>query len=62
MPDREVYQRAFELCVGMNISFADAFNAASMEARGIAAIDSWDTDFDRIAGLQRVEPENGGSE
>jgi predicted nucleic acid-binding protein len=45
------------LYVDRNIAFADAFNAAYMQARGLNEIYSWDTDFDAIAGLARVEPQ-----
>ena len=39
-----------------NVSFADAYNAAYMESRGITEVYSYDTDFDRIEGIKRVEP------
>jgi len=38
-------------------SFADAFNAAYMKARGTTQVYSWDTDFDSIEGITRLEPE-----
>ena len=57
LPDKAVYERAFLLYVDRNIAFADAFNAAYMQARGLNEIYSWDTDFDAIPGLTRVEPE-----
>lgn len=40
-----------------NLSFADAFTAATMRARGIPQVYSWDTDFDTIEGISRLEPE-----
>lgn len=57
LPDKAVYEQAFTLYVARNISFADAFNAAYMQAHGLTAIYSWDTNFDAIPGLTRVEPQ-----
>jgi predicted nucleic acid-binding protein len=54
--DRQLYARAFEMFVDLNIPFADAYNAAFMEARGIDAIYTWDSDFDRIPGIKRMAP------
>jgi uncharacterized protein len=56
LPDKAIYEHAFMLYVNRNIAFADAFNAAYMQARGLREIYSWDTDFDTIPGLARVEP------
>ncbi|HEX5504581.1 MAG TPA: PIN domain-containing protein [Thermomicrobiales bacterium] len=56
LSDKDLYGRAFALYVERRISFTDAYNAAYMQARGLTEIYSWDTDFDRIAGLARVEP------
>ena len=56
LPEKAVYEEAFALYVGRNVSFADAFNAAHMQALGLTEIDGWDTDFDTIAGIARVEP------
>ncbi|HET8630382.1 MAG TPA: PIN domain-containing protein [Thermomicrobiales bacterium] len=53
--DKDLYDPAFALYVERRISFADAYNAAYMQARGLTEIYTWDTDFDRIAGLSRVE-------
>lgn len=57
LPDKPVYQKAFDLYIGKNISFADAYNAAYMLTEHISTIYSWDTDFDKIEGIARVEPE-----
>lgn len=56
LPNKQIYVRALELYARENISFADAFHVAYMASRGIAEIYSWDTDFDHIEGLTRVEP------
>ncbi|MBI2909081.1 MAG: PIN domain-containing protein [Chloroflexi bacterium] len=56
LPNKYLYGRALELYGSKNISFADAFNAAYMESREIFEIYSWDTDFDGLEGLTRLEP------
>lgn len=38
------------------IDFIDAYNAAVMQARGLQTIYSYDTDFDRLSGIRRLEP------
>ena len=40
-----------------DLSFADAFTAVTMKARGMTEIYSWDSDFDDIEGIKRLEPE-----
>lgn len=57
LPNKSRYFDAFDLYVSSNISFADAYNAVYMRARGMAEIYSWDTDFDKIPGIARFEPE-----
>jgi uncharacterized protein len=39
-----------------NVSFADAYSAVYMQSRGVTEVYSWDTDFDTLPGLTRVEP------
>lgn len=57
LPGKNVYYQAFDLYVAHNISFADAYNAAYMLSEEISNIYTWDTDFDRINGIVRLEPE-----
>jgi predicted nucleic acid-binding protein len=38
------------------VSFVDLYVALDAQSRGITEIYSWDTDFDRIEGITRVEP------
>jgi predicted nucleic acid-binding protein len=47
---------ALDIYAEQNISFADAFNQAYMQSRGISEIYSWDTDFDRMEGIKRIQP------
>lgn len=56
LPDKSVYNHAFDLYTSKNISFADAYNAAYMLSEEISNIYSWDRDFDKIEGIIRVEP------
>ena len=57
LDNKHIIERALDLFVEHNADFADAFNVATMEARGITAIYSWDTDFDHFPGVTRVEPD-----
>ena len=56
LPGKRLYRRVFDLYCEQGISFADAYNAAYMEARGLNEVYSYDTDFDRIEGIARLEP------
>ena len=58
---KNIYYQAFDLYVTKNISFADAYNAAYMQAEQITSIYSWDTDFEKIEGIVRLEPEEAHS-
>ncbi len=48
---------ALELHATTNVSFVDAYNALEMQARGLIEIYTRDTDFDRLPGVTRVDPE-----
>lgn len=56
LPNKRLYQKAFDLYCDMNISFADAFNAAYMQSEGLTEIYSYDTDFNKLPGIKRIEP------
>jgi uncharacterized protein len=56
LPGKNVYYHAFDLYVTNNISFADAYNAAYILSEEISNIYTWDTDFDGIDGIVRIEP------
>ena len=56
LANKRLYNDAFDLYLTANISFADAFNAAFMRSRRHTEIYGWDTDFDRLEGITRVEP------
>ena len=56
LPGKKLYRRIFELYVDQEIAFIDAFNAIHMQKQGLSQIYSYDSDFDRVAGISRVEP------
>lgn len=58
IPDRDVHIRALALYGSTpRLDFEDALTAARFEADGIDLLVSYDTGFDEIAGITRVEPE-----
>ncbi len=60
LPNKPLYQEAFALYVERKISLPDAWNGVFMRARGLTEIYSWDTDFDAMAWLTRIEPREAG--
>lgn len=55
--ERRKYFRALDLYATHNIDFEDALTVAHMEHYNIDRLYSYDTDFDRIEGVQRAEPD-----
>lgn len=55
--NKRVYIEALERFALTTISFADVFNSVYLASLGVSEIYSWDTDFDRIPGITRIEPE-----
>lgn len=53
---KRMYARVFELYTSLPIDYVDAYHAALMERRGALELYSYDTDFDRIPGITRLEP------
>lgn len=58
IPDKRVFYRAFDLYVHHRVAFADAYNVATMETRGITDIYAWDVHYDRFDGIKMLEPEH----
>jgi len=56
LPGKRRLRRAFDLYVDLNLPFADAYHAALMEQLKLDGIVTFDRDFDRIPGIQRLEP------
>jgi len=55
VPDHEVFKRAIDIVGRAKVSFGDAQIAAHVLEEGMDAIASYDSDFDRIKGIRRVE-------
>lgn len=56
MPEKELLARSFDLYVETGVDFIDAYNAVTMRKRRIDRIFSYDTDFDALPGVTRIEP------
>ncbi len=56
LPWKARMRLAFDYYVDLNISFADAYHAVLMEELKLTTVLSFDTDFDRVPGITRVEP------
>ena len=56
LPRKRRFRQVFSYYVDLNISFADAYHAVLMEELQLTTILSFDRDFDRVAGITRVEP------
>lgn len=57
LPNKSLYLRALDLFADYPaIDFEDVLSVAYMEHEGITELYSYDTDFDTLAGIRRVEP------
>lgn len=54
--NRRSVLRALDLYGSSNLDFGDAMIIASMQETGSEVLYSYDSDFDRVPGIQRVEP------
>lgn len=54
--DRRKYFRALDLYATHNIDFEDALTVAHMEQYNLDELYSYDTDFDRVGEVKRIEP------
>jgi predicted nucleic acid-binding protein len=52
-----MYLQALDIYSTNPLDFADAVILAKMKADGIKTVISFDTDFDRVPGIERREPE-----
>ena len=50
------FRAVFDLYVDLNLPFADAFHAVLMKRRKLDEIVTFDSEFDRVPGLRRLEP------
>jgi len=56
LAEKSLCLEGLDYYVHQNISYADAYNAAWMRQTSVSEVYSWDREFDRIAGLTRIEP------
>lgn len=56
LAQKDLFEPAFDLAILKNIDFQDALNAVTMQYLGLTEIYSWDRHFDRVDGIQRIEP------
>lgn len=56
IPQKRLYIRALDIYASKNIDFEDALIFAHMEKRQIKEIYSYDSDFDKLEELRRLEP------
>ncbi|MDQ5850689.1 MAG: PIN domain-containing protein [Chloroflexota bacterium] len=56
LPRKRRFHQVFSYYVELNISFADAYHAVLMEELKLTTVLSFDTDFDRVPSITRVEP------
>lgn len=56
LPGKRQYEDVFKLFVDLDLPFADAYHAVLAKRAGERQIVSFDRDFDRIPGVERIEP------
>jgi predicted nucleic acid-binding protein len=56
LPGKQYVRDALDLYVDLRLPFADAYHAAIVKDDGLGGIVTFDIDFDRIPGIQRIEP------
>jgi predicted nucleic acid-binding protein len=55
LPGKRKFRRVFELYGRLNISFADAYHAVTMQQLRLTEIATFDRNFDRVPGINRLE-------
>lgn len=55
LPGKRGWMKVFNTYVDLNLSFADAYHVVLMEKLKLSEIATFDTDFDRVSGIKRVE-------
>ena len=56
LPDKDLLLQSLGLHAEGGLNFVDAYNAVVMRKRGLNRIYSYDTDFDGVPGISRIEP------
>lgn len=56
LPARDRWPEVFDLYLNSPLGIADCYHVVQMRRQGVTELYSWDTEFDRIPGLTRIEP------
>lgn len=56
LANKRLYSRIFALYTTLPIDFIDCYHVAIMENRGNPTLYSYDTDFDKVPGVKRLQP------
>lgn len=56
MPQKRLFYRVFELYTSLSLGYVDCYHAALVERREGRRLLSYDTGFDRVSELVRIEP------
>ena len=56
LPHKRLYRRVFELYTTLPLDYVDAYHVALTERRGSRSVLSYDRHFDRVPGIDRLEP------
>lgn len=56
IPSKGLYPRIFEIYIVQNVDFIDAYHAALIEISQKSELYSYDRDYDKMAGMNRLEP------
>jgi len=59
LPDKRVWRDAMQIWTTTSIEFADAYNAAYMQAHGMSEVYTWDEGFDQVQGITRIDVKEG---
>ena len=56
LPNKQLWPAIFDVYCEKRVDFIDAYNAVAMKRAGVTQIYSYDRDFDRIEGVERITP------
>ncbi len=56
LPGKQRFHTVFEYYIRYNVSFIDAYHTVLMDRLHLTEIVSFDTDFDKLPGITRLEP------
>ena len=56
LPNKQLWPTIFDVYCEKRVDFIDAYNAVAMKRAGVTQIYSYDRDFDKIEGIERLTP------